>query len=190
MRMSSLMKKSATIYLDLDGVFSDFVTRAYEVYPDFGSIHGVYHDMISTTHQKEWRDGMILAILRTPFFWANLDMCSGAEELIAFITDNFDSEQCAILTAPISEDLYRCTTQKRAWVEDKFGSLIDPDENFFVSHNKADYVGKISPENYQILIDDRVDNIQKWVNHGGIGILHDSKNWMRTIEQLKDYINN
>lgn len=180
------VKQQATIYLDLDGVFTNFVKRAEEIYPDFHNICGVYHDMISTDRQRVWRNDMIKAVINTPDFWSNLEWINGGKELFSFVKDNFDT--VCVLTAPIDEDMPRCSSQKRKWVSNNFGENFIPIDRMFISHDKYEYVGAVKSNNYQILIDDRIDNIQKWIDNGGIGLLHDSNDYRRTIEQLRDYI--
>jgi len=50
-----------------------------------------------------------------------------------------------------------------------------------LSFKKSDYADKNS-----ILIDDLKQNIDEWIQAGGIGILH--KNTKNTIQQLKKYV--
>ena len=37
-----------------------------------------------------------------------------------------------------------------------------------------------------ILVDDREDTIQMWQSKGGYGILHDSRQYKKSIEELED----
>ena len=176
--------KNTALYLDMDGVFANFIKAATDAFEHFHHIKGIYPDMKQTLKQKELRKQFIEDILRTPNFWLNMEWEPGGEELFKFILDHFDKSMLTVLTAPIDQD-HRCKHEKWQWVQEKF--KVIPVYRFIVDHDKYRYVNFIEAEN-QILIDDREDNIKLWEQHGGIGILHDSSNFKATIEALSKFV--
>lgn len=177
--------KTVAIYLDMDGCFADFAKGAYKAFEHFHHIHGVYHDSKQSDKQRKLRKEFIQDIIDTPNFWKNLEWERGGKEVFKFVKDNFDNDLTSVLTAPIDQDLKRCKAEKWEWVQKNFKFI--PKNRFFVDHAKHKYVGKVKAD-IQILIDDRKDNITKWEQSGGYGILHDSKNYQNTIKSLKLFL--
>ena len=172
------------LYLDMDGVFCNFEERIRKIFPDFEKMNGLYHDEMKDPEHHLLYERMVSAILNDPKFWENLDWMPGGEKLHSFILANQEYLNVAIMTAPISDDS-RCCGQKQNWIKRNF--KFKP-KMFFCADDKWNYVGKIKGK-YQVLIDDRVKNINKWNQHRGIGILHHHGSVDQTIKELQELIN-
>ena len=110
-------------------------------------------------------------------FFLNLKPMPGAKRMFE-TANSMVSEKPKILSAPV--DSLFCEPEKRQWVARHFGM---PDEDVIIEHDKEIYA---APNH--ILIDDRKNNISKWLAAGGIGILHTSPD--DTIKQLEEILLN
>lgn len=164
--MKSEMKKMK-IYLDMDGVIADF----------FGALANFY----GVSH---WRDlpnkeQNIIALGNTNFF-STLPKFETSDELVDFIHERTDGEW-AICSTPLCNDDENSIYHKTVWLE-KMG--YKPAAKIF-THTKEDYA--VNPDGSpNILIDDRKENIENWINKGGIGILYQAN--QNSIDELKDRI--
>jgi hypothetical protein len=102
-------------------------------------------------------------------FWINLEWMADGKDLWSYI-EKYSPE---LLSAPSRQMESRVA--KNHWVERELPGIHLILRN---AKHKKDFAG---PNN--ILIDDRVDNINGWVEAGGIGILHTSAE--NTINELK-----
>jgi 5'(3')-deoxyribonucleotidase len=139
-----------TIYVDMDGVIADF-------FKELASHYGVKHwkDLPN-------RDESIKALKGTDFF-GRIPKFETSDELIAFVDDVTDGEW-SILSSPLRDDHENSSFWKRQWL-DKHG--YNPQEAIFTGR-KEKYATTNGVPN--ILIDDKPENIERWVNKGGIGI--------------------
>jgi len=128
--------------------------------------------------------GLLFKIFRTPNFWTELEWMPDGKKLFSAIKKQFKSNQIGILTAPMPEDA-RCEPGKWHWIEKNLGRIISRDR-FFCDLHKERYINSI-PGNLQILIDDRMKNIEAWRKVGGIAIHH--KNATTTLHELETIIN-
>jgi hypothetical protein len=103
-------------------------------------------------------------------FWANLDWMPDGQQLWNYI----NPYNPILLSAPSKEESSKIG--KRVWVKQNIPGVK-------LILRPASQKQQFSGEN-QILIDDRVDNIEQWKSKGGIGILHTSAS--DTIKQLKE----
>jgi 5'(3')-deoxyribonucleotidase len=159
------------IYLDMDGVLVDFDKRAEEIYPPFQKMSDYFHRGIgSKTEYNKLYTNLVFKIMRTKNFWIDLPRMHDGKKLYDYVKTHFHTEQTGILTAPMNQDL-RCEPEKIEWVERNLHT-IKP-SHIFVDLNKEKFVGKI-PGKLQILVDDRLKNIEAWREAGGIGIHHKS----------------
>lgn len=136
-------KAAFEIFVDMDGVLSDFDT------------HGHAHGKYDAKGQPKWNE--------LDFnWWATMPAFDGMKE---FYADLKTIGNVRMLTSPtLSSECYR---GKAEWVEKQWGKwgLQDliicraGDKQFFARPN-------------HILVDDRQKNIDEWVAAGGIGILH------------------
>lgn len=103
-------------------------------------------------------------------FWSEMNWMEDGRELWNYI----EQYKPKLLSAPSFEDSSR--VGKHEWVERE---LYGVPLLLRSAKHKKDFA-----EPNAILIDDREDNINDWVESGGIGILHISA--IDTIEQLKE----
>ena len=150
------------IFCDMDGVLVDFDESFKAKYGDYP---------YNFPKEKLWE-----IVITTPNYWINLPEMKDAKKLIDFL------EKCGfeILTGLPQYGFDKANVEKRQWIKNHIGEHICV--NCCLSKDKQNY---IRTKGVDILIDDREPNIQKWIEAGGIGILHTSAD--NTIEQLKKY---
>jgi hypothetical protein len=170
------------IYLDMDGCLSNFHKGAKELYDYFHIIDKQYLNKEKTDEYYKHQKQLVLKIVESEDFWEKLEWMPNGKEYWKFIHSNFSN--ISILTAPIEEDK-TCKSQKWKWVQKHL--KIIPKDRFFCDGLKWNYVNKVEGK-HQILIDDKTTNIEKWNQHGGLGIIHNDKDYMNTIEALKAII--
>ena len=148
------------VYCDMDGVLVDF-ERGYN------DLTGKETPGVDSTYDK---DDFWSAITKAGAkFWANLNWMSDGQQLWGYIKQ-YNPE---LLTAPSREESSRIG--KLAWVDK---NIPNTPIIFKQAKDKKDLA-----EPNAILIDDRKDNIQQWIDAGGIGIRHTSTE--STIKQLQ-----
>lgn len=153
-------EKPCHIFVDMDGVLSDFDTHA--------TAQGKYDDK----GQTKWNDLDLE-------WWKTMPVFEGARE---FYKSLHDIGNTHILTAPVpSSD---CFAGKAEWVEKKFS----PERGRFallelIICRAVDKQLMARPN--CILVDDREKNVKEWVAAGGIGIHHkgDFAETLRLVEQ-------
>lgn len=147
------------IYCDMDGVLTDFERKLRENgYPDFEP---------SWSDEKTWA-----AVESIDKFWEELPWMEDGKKLWNFLKPYRPD----LLSAPSRHDT-RSIKGKQEWVEREIGrvTLI-----LIRAKDKCLYANTCS-----ILIDDSKKNIDRWVEAGGVGILHKSaENTMITIANL------
>lgn len=148
------------LYLDLDGVLADFDNQFKNLTgmlpKDFEKKHGI---------EKFWS----VIPTNTPKFWSNIPFMSDGKKLRDY-TAKFNP---SLLTAPSRHE------------SSKIGKTEWRDKNMpgvKIIFKGAKYKHEYATPN-SILVDDRADNIERWVSAGGVGILHVSTD--NTIKQLQ-----
>jgi 5'(3')-deoxyribonucleotidase len=104
-------------------------------------------------------------------FYAGLALMPGAVELVQK-ANQIVGKKPNILTAPAGDENdpnNPSVIEKRAWVKDNFGDLVDHVE---VTTDK----GRVVRDKYDILIDDRTKYVDKFVSAGGSAILYKDAN--------------
>ena len=149
-----------TLYVDLDGVLSNFDKYVTEILGDHPE----------NIPQEEMWEQISKYIARSEF-WSRFDKMPDADILWNYVR-KFNPY---ILTATGITQYNESSQQKREWVKKhlNYSRVITVKE----SRDKSQYADTNS-----ILIDDSEKSINPWVNNGGIGILH--KSAKDTIEQL------
>ena len=152
-KLTSLLTENIekyTIYLDMDGVLTDFdlqVFRLLGMYPyAYESTHGkkVFWDRIDDSGVDFWKD----------MEWTAYGM---------LLWNELKPYNPTILSSPSRHR--NSKLGKIEWINDNLG-----DVKYILSSNKWKYSGK-----NHILIDDNLEkNIRPWIDHGGIGIHHTS----------------
>lgn len=148
------------IYLDMDGVIADF--DGY-----FEQLFGVLPRHIPKTERWD-------KVNNTPNYWVDLPKMQGADKLI----HHLNTYGFMVLTGVPHLGCEKAKIQKRVWLKNHYG--IETDVICCFSHDKANYcqVG-------DILIDDWLPNIERWIQAGGIGILYTSvEDTLRQLAQL------
>ncbi len=160
------MSKVRQIFLDQDGVLADFedgLTKAMGYKVSLNDEHDVYHaQKRKLTAQRLFRN-----LEPLPDAWKLVDYC---------INSGIHTE---ILTAAGTVNRTLVVKDKIDWIRRYVHPhwIVIPT---FSGSQKAAFAHKKS-----VLIDDRQENIDCWIEAGGIGILHTTAD--DTIEQL-DYI--
>jgi hypothetical protein len=115
-------------------------------------------------------------------FYIGLDLMPGAIELVRR-ANKIVGKRPNILTAPAGNENdpnNPSVIEKRAWVEDNFGDLVDHIE---ITTDK----GRVVRDKYDILIDDRTKYVDKFVSAGGSAILYKDANQAATeLQNLYD----
>lgn len=173
------------VSFDLDQTLVDFDRGVFE---SFGlkTSHLNKSKTLMTELEAKEKAGIVQKIVEAGVeFWENLPLLEDGKELWNYVNINFHHK--AFLTAYIAECKEDCTAGKKLSVEKHFG--VVPDERNFIcckSVEKQNYVNHFGKNVVNILIDDRLRNIEQWEAAGGIGILH--KNADDTIAKLKQIV--
>lgn len=158
----------------MDGVIVDFVKGTNKIFNELKL--EPYDDKRYAVDKKYkaklWKTISQYQKNNGEIFWKNMPKMQDADELLSFLKD-YSTE---ILTATGRHNT-AAANQKREWVKDHVGTNIKVNVV-----NKAEEKRQYAKSNH-ILIDDRTEAINPWIDAGGIGILH--KNATDTIKQLK-----
>ena len=154
-----------TVYLDMDGVIADF----------FSGIENKY----GVDHWKSIQDREIKfkELANTDFFYTlpifredRGPRRSGPSlscEIVDFVSQLTDGDW-GICSSPLRGDHNNSAYWKRRWLEDK--GFMPEVENCIFTSNKHKYAINRLTGLPNILIDDKIDNIKRWEQAGGIGI--------------------
>ncbi len=147
------------IYCDMDGVLTDFDSAYYELTGiDLAGRH-----LNDANFWEPIDKGGVK-------FWSDMKWKSDGKELWSYI----EKYQPELLSAPSRQNSSR--VGKHEWVDNHLPGVT-------LLLRSAKHKKDFAQPNH-ILIDDREDNINGWVENGGVGILHTSTN--NTIEKLKE----
>lgn len=148
------------IFCDFDGVLVDF-ERGYEIQ------YGVHpHSVPEFVMWKTIKENME--------HWSQLPAMPGALQLWAYIAPHNPT----ILTGCPSQGYKLAEAGKKAWALRELGSQVP------VITTYSRYKTKYMKAEGDILIDDMEKNTKRWVEAGGVAILHTNAN--DTIRQLKE----
>jgi len=158
-----------TIYLDMDGVIADF----------FGAVKKKF----GVDHWKSLndREAAFASLQNTDWF---MTLPIFREDKDGNISDHGASLSCEIVnfvkqiskgdwgicSSPLRGDHNNSSYWKRRWLEDK-GYAPPLVENMIFTSNKHKYAWNKLTRKPNILVDDRPDNIRRWIDAGGIGIV-------------------
>jgi len=150
-------------FVDMDGVVADFVKAVHKAhnrpyaYNDPKNM-GVFEiEKIWGISIKEfWKyDGHD--------FWAMVEKTPEADDIVKMVCDYFDKENIVFLTAPSNSG--GCYTGKREWLKTNFPDLRD--SVIFAPGRTKHFLARPGA----VLIDDRNENADDFVYHGGQAIL-------------------
>lgn len=164
-----------SILLDLDGVIVDFISGAIKAF-------GMNHDEVLSRWQPgEWHIEPAMripesdfwqSIERVPDFWINLPAYSWADDLYDQLAK---LDEVIICTTPTRD--HNCASGKIQWLQKWKGKNF---RKYVITAHK-----EILATESNILVDDRDDNIRKFVNKGGKGVLfpaiQNSRHYARSI---------
>ncbi len=115
-------------------------------------------------------------------FWANLEWMPNGKELWDSISNsNFKPY---ILTTPMKKA--GSMLGKFKWVQKNIG--LDNVQGFILSKSKYKYAEGEDPSKVHVLIDDFIQNIEPWIEHGGVGLIYSFnkiEDVLKKIHQLK-----
>ncbi len=166
MRLRDLKPTDYHIYVDLDGVLADLITKMEEI-----TGHTLSDD--NERDKSAWKK-FHDTIGSGERLFAEFELLPDANQLWNYIQKYNPS----ILTATGKMYAKEVDEQKREWVKKHF-SGYDKIYTVIASGQKAKFAWPDS-----ILIDDRMKSIGPWRDRGGIGIQHTSA--ANTIAQLKE----
>ena len=144
-----------TIYLDMDGVIADF----------FGGVAKKF----DVDHWKSIQDREIaFATLANTDFFYNLDIFPETYSIVKFVKKISDGDW-GICSSPLRGDTMNSAYWKRQWLG-RWDFLPPLVENMIFTSNKHKYAMNKLTRKRNILIDDKLENIDRWNKAGGIGI--------------------
>ena len=142
------------IYLDMDGVLADF----------FGGLEK--HFDVKHWKQIPKTEESILNLKGTDFF-NTLEPYPSTMELVNFV-QTLAGNNWGINSSPLRGDRDNSAYWKRVWLTRHF---IMPDvENLIFTGRKEQFATDRFDGTPNILVDDKPDNVSRWIAKGGIGI--------------------
>ena len=157
------------IYLDMDGVIADFNQR-------FENLSGMEPSAFEQKYGKDlfWDFIDEKNKLR---FWVGIPVMEGAKQLVDYVSKH----DYKVLTAPSMKKESRLG--KLLWIRNKTGDLFNSKPQVIFKKAKEKHKVKPSLTEFDILIDDRADTVDRWTSAGGTGILFQSAS--QAIKELK-----
>lgn len=164
-------KETNIVYLDMDGVLADFDKFVLE---NLGRTFD--------HNESEHKTNMWASLSKIDRFYYNLELTPYAKDLLSFVREHADNVE--ILTAiPRRGSIPTADFDKIDWARDKLCSNLKVN------------LGPYSKDKWKhakpgdILIDDRLSNINDWNRHGGIGLLHIYGDFADTQQKFLNAIN-
>ena len=163
------------IYSDMDGVLADF----------FGDLERIF----KVDHWKEIKDidGALEQLKRTPFFariptfhmvtYPLVGHLKEIESLNKFI-------QWGIISTPLRCDHEHSIEMKKRWL--KKNGLMPSEHNLHFLYKKEKLATNRLDGSPNVLIDDKITNIKKWKDAGGIGLLFQANT--DSVDTIKKHI--
>lgn len=161
------MNKELKVYVDMDGVLTDFNKKIKEITGSNPS---------ELKASKLWTQVHIYNQDVEPFF-ESLDLMSDALQLWNFVISNFANVEILTATGTTPRD---AAQQKVRWADKNLPNKVVVN-TVRKSSEKAAFA---TPKS--VLIDDRPHSIDPWLEAQGIGILHTSAS--ESIKELKALI--
>ena len=144
-----------TIYVDMDGVIADFF--------------GAFAKANNVTHWKsiKQKEKALADLVGTDWFYQLPTFGFESTRIVDFVKVISDGDW-GICSSPLRGDHNNSAYWKRRWLEDK--GFMPEVENCIFTSNKHKYAVNRLTGKPNILIDDKIDNIKRWEQAGGIGI--------------------
>lgn len=148
--------KNMNIYLDMDGVIADF-------FGAFAKKNNVSHWKSIKQKEKALAD-----LVGTDWFYQLPTFEDDSSKIIEFVKKTAGDTNWGICSSPLRGDHNNSAYWKRRWLENK--GFMPEVENCIFTSNKHKYAVNRLTGKPNILIDDKIDNIKRWEQAGGIGI--------------------
>ena len=148
--------KNMNIYLDMDGVIADF-------FGAFAKKNNVSHWKSIKQKEKALAD-----LVGTDWFYQLPTFEDDSAKIVEFVKKTAGDTNWGICSSPLRGDHNNSAYWKRKWLEDK--GFMPEVENCIFTSNKHKYAVNRLTGKPNILIDDKIDNIKRWEQAGGIGI--------------------
>ena len=150
-----------TVFLDMDGVITDFVKGVCRAFNKSNPYPTLTRDY---TFWNAWPELSIkkVNIKCTTGFWANLDWTPNGHDILRLVTDTFKPEQIYLLTTPMPNP--ESYTGKALWVQKH---LPEFSKQLIVTSAPKSLFAQ--PDT--LLVDDKDENVEGFVKAGGDAIL-------------------
>lgn len=164
------------IYLDMDGVIADFFAAIED---EFGVDHWKDIDFKEQAFSK----------LKNTDFFNRIPEFQTSGALVALVKEYAFSNDTdwGICSSPLRGDPYNSSYWKRVWLERK--GYMPKVSNCIFTSNKHKYAWSELDRKRNILIDDKLENVMRWQQAGGIGIRYQANEddfFEYLVPQLKD----
>ena len=123
----------------------------------------VYIDMDNTISKA----GDFSTLFSDPQFFISQEPL---QENIAWILENFSNSNELYILSAVPATLKKAIQQKNQWLNRHFPYVEKNDRLYVITHNGHADKSKIADARNNILIDDSLQNLEKWRNAGGIAI--------------------
>ena len=140
----------------MDGVIADF-------FGAFAKKNNVSHWKSIKQKEKALAD-----LVGTDWFYQLPTFEDDSSKIIEFVKKTAGDTNWGICSSPLRGDHNNSAYWKRRWLEDK--GFMPEVENCIFTSNKHKYAVNRLTGKPNILIDDKIDNIKRWEQAGGIGI--------------------
>lgn len=152
------------IYLDMDGVLADFEK----------GVKDVCRFLPTSKNEKiMWE-----LLSMEDHFYYSLSFMPGAKEAFRILYKKYGNSLEILSAIPKpNKNIKNTEVDKRNWIRDK----LSPEVKVNIVY-REDKINFCSPDS--ILIDDREDTVNSWIQNGGIGIVH--IDWEQTLNLLKN----
>ena len=144
-----------TLYLDMDGVIVDF----------FGGLEK--HFNVDHWKKIPKTEESIMALKGTDFF-NTLEPYKTSNELVNFVINLVGEDGWGICSSPLRGDRDNSAYWKRVWLQRHF-MMPSVDKLIFTGQKERFATNKFDGKP-NILVDDKPDNVSRWIAKGGIGI--------------------
>lgn len=160
-------KSTLKIFIDLDGVLTDFEESARQLFP------GGWKKLSITKPALFWR-----AISnKGPKFWSEMAWLRGGKQLWSFL-----KKWDPIILSAYPREKHDAVKGKKVWIRRELSKKAVKTAILCPKKQKIDHAGTGN-----ILIDDNKTTIRNWIKAGGIGILHkDAKKTIQILEALRE----
>ena len=152
----TVMNKNIAIAWDLDGVHAQFDEQVW---------------LLTGVTSKFLDDQGILwsTLVQYPTFFATLPPYPEMVELYHDVKNHVDYSR-VITGRPRKDSFPAASDHKRQWVKDHLDDKLE----VIVCLSRDKQKHRSRSHEIDILVDDRIDNIHRWVEAGGVGVFHTS----------------